>query len=232
MNNLLSRVQDLQSRLRGSPAESIDVIEALIDLADLIVELIPAEGPKQSGGHPIQGKRKKKKRGRLDRMDNAGNITFSRAHNVEEAPRKLTDVGIEFVCNDKTGNHLMVYRGTARFDLWPSTGRWGRSQDGKPPKETRVTTLAEFIAEVLKTPSLLPTPGENGGFPAYRYADGSAIYRYEGCPGWRAHWADRTPLRGEDPRTGQEVDWYFKTAAQAAVALLEGGEGPRREPKA
>lgn len=64
------------------------------------------------------------------------------------------------------------------------------------------------------------------GRKSYLWRDGAVI-----CPSgvrgtWKAYWADRTPLRGEDPQTGEEVDWFFKSAEEAAQALFDGGEGP------
>ncbi|HEY0983535.1 hypothetical protein [Schlesneria sp.] len=58
----------------------------------------------------------------------------------------------------------------------------------------------------------------------YRYPDGSAIWKVDGC--WVARWADHTPLRGCSPETGMEVDWIFETAEEAARRLYENGEGP------
>lgn len=67
----------------------------------------------------------------------------------------------------------------------------------------------------------LGAPNEEGN---YRYPDGSKIWLRDGK--WRACWADGTPLRGEDPKCGVEVDWKFDTAEEAARCLLDNGEGP------
>lgn len=54
-----------------------------------------------------------------------------------------------------------------------------------------------------------------------RYPDGSAIYRSLSGRKWVAHWADRTPLRGDNDERS-----YFDTPEEAAAALIAGGEGP------
>lgn len=60
------------------------------------------------------------------------------------------------------------------------------------------------------------------------FADGSSVCPHEWIEGrWVAWWPKSVPLRGEDPRTGLEVDWAFTSRDEALDALGEGGCGPR-----
>lgn len=182
------------------------------DVGDLVeedkLEHIPTKAK------PLQGKKHKRK-------------NRERSATKLNARLRLEDEKIEVVCHDRTDTHLMIYRGKYRFDFWPSTGRWGKSDShSRGPTKTNTSGLNSLIAEVLKIPSLLPDQENDGkGNLSYRYKDGCGIWLCPGFSGWKAHWRDRVPLRGEG-RDGTEVDWSFETAEQAAFALWEGGEGP------
>ena len=55
----------------------------------------------------------------------------------------------------------------------------------------------------------------------FRFPDGSAIYRANQYGKWVGHWADKTPLRGDNDERS-----FFATADEGIAALQAGGEGP------
>ena len=103
-------------------------------------------------------------------------------------------------------------------------------------RQTVPNPLHEIIPPPLQTaepaglPFQMPPPQVDG---SYRWSDGAAVYQahnvknQDGSPKWRAHWADRTPLRG-DERGGEGIS-YFPTAVDAAYVLWHEGEGPGAE---
>lgn len=60
-----------------------------------------------------------------------------------------------------------------------------------------------------------------------RFDDGSAVWQTEHGK-WKAWWTDGTPLRGQSPETGMEVDWFFDSKQAAIDSLAAGGAGPDR----
>jgi hypothetical protein len=78
--------------------------------------------------------------------------------------------------------------------------------------------MGELQGIINKAMALLPKYKDG----VYRYPDGSAIWLANQVEEkWCAHWADRTPLRGDNGTLS-----YFDSPLAAAEALMAGGEGP------
>lgn len=95
--------------------------------------------------------------------------------------------------------------------------------------EARDAAREAIIAAYPEPPAapkqvVLPRQDE---FKRYRWADGSAVWPSSSNRGkWLAKWADGTPLRGLNERTGEEGKSFFDSAQEAAEAIAAGGEGP------